>query len=637
MLKKMIQNSPQFLIRYRSWLNAAFQAGLIFLSLLLAWLLRFDFSLPDRLLLFSAAPILIVIRLAPIAYFGLLHGWWRYTGVRDALDIFRAVASGSALFWLVLRFAFGISSFPRSIYFLEALLTACLLSGVRVSSRLLAQSALGNFRVSKHVILIGAGSAAEMIIRETMLPDSGYTAVACVDDDPSKLGIRLHGVPVVGRVDQLPALLSSYPADHVLITVRSATGPQMEKFVEVCQQARVSFKTVPALRDILSGHVSINQVRDVNLDDLLGREPARIDLDSVRKQIEGRAVMVTGGAGSIGSELCRQILNYHPASLICVDQSETGMFFLRLELAQHPAGGCATYCVADVADSDRMRRLLIEHGVQIVFHAAAYKHVPIMEVNVDEAVRNNVFALLNLLDAATDAGCESFILISSDKAVNPTSVMGATKRICELILFSRPANGMRCVSVRFGNVLGSSGSVVPVLKQQLRENQPLTITHPGIRRFFMVTREAVALVLQAFAIGASGDILVLDMGDPVEILALARTLIRLSGKPEHSVQIQFTGLREGEKLEEELFYSSEDVRPTACDRIKCTRGTHDGWLMLQQRLEELRAILLLDSASAIREKIREIVPEYSYSATAGSESDSQKTLLAVPMAVGRRI
>src|SRR6266851_3987550 len=305
MLKKMIQNSPPFLIRYRSWLNAAFQAGLIFLSLLLACLLRFDFSLPDRLLLFSAAPILIVIRLAPIAYFGLLHGWWRYTGVRDALDIFKAVASGSALFWLALRFALGITSFPRSIYFLEALLTACLLAGVRVGSRLLAQSALGNFRVSKHVILIGAGSAAEMIIRETMLPDSGYTAVACVDDDPSKLGIRLHGVPVVGRVDQLPALLSSYPADHVLITVRSATGPQMEKFVEVCQQARVSFKTVPALRDILSGHVSINQVRDVNLDDLLGREPACIDLDSVRKQIEGRAVMVTGGAGSIGSELCR--------------------------------------------------------------------------------------------------------------------------------------------------------------------------------------------------------------------------------------------------------------------------------------------------------------------------------------------
>jgi FlaA1/EpsC-like NDP-sugar epimerase len=475
-----------------------------------------------------------------------------------------------------------------------------------------------------------------MIIRETLQPGSGYTAVACFDDDRSKLGIKLHGVPVVGRVDQLPALLSSYPADLVLITVRTATGPQMEKFVDVCQQANVSFKTVPAFSDIVSGHVSINQVRDVNLDDLLGREPARIDLDSVRHQIEGRSVMVTGGAGSIGSELCRQILNYHPARLICVDQSETGMFFLGLELAQHPAGGCVTYCVADVADSDRMRRLLIEHGVQIVFHAAAYKHVPIMEVNVDEAVRNNVFALLNLLDAATDAGCESFILISSDKAVNPTSVMGATKRICELILFSRPANGMRCVSVRFGNVLGSSGSVVPVFKQQLRENQPLTITHPGIRRFFMVTREAVALVLQAFVIGRSGDILVLDMGAPVEILGLARTLIRLSGKPEHSVPIQFTGLREGEKLEEELFYSSEDVLPTACDRIKCTRAMHDGWPVLQQRLEELRAILPLDSASAIREKIREIVPEYSYTAAAASENDSQKTVLAVPMAVGRR-
>jgi FlaA1/EpsC-like NDP-sugar epimerase len=259
-----------------------------------------------------------------------------------------------------------------------------------------------------------------------------------------------------------------------------------------------------------------------------------------------------------------------------------------------------------------------------------------MEMNVDEAVRNNVFRLLSLLDAATDAGCESFIQISSDKAVNPTSVMGATKRICELILFSRPANGMRCVSVRFGNVLGSSGSVVPVLKQQLPDNQPLTITHPEIRRFFMVTREAVALVLQAFAIGGNGDILVLDMGKPVSILGLARTLIRLSGKSEHSVQIQFTGLREGEKLNEELFYPGEDVHATPCDRIKRTRSAQDGWSVLPRRLEELRANLTLASGETIREKIKEIVPEYSYSAPAGCENGARQTKLAVPMAVGRR-
>jgi len=636
MLKKLIRNTSNMVIRYRSWLNAFFQAGLIFLSLLLAWLLRFDFTLPDRLLLFSAAPLLIVIRLAPIAYFRLLHGWWRYTGVRDAVDILKAVVSGTALYWLILRFALGVNSFPRSIYLLEALLTTCLLAGVRLFFRLVAEPARRRPSDSKRVILIGAGFAAQMIIRETMRPDSGYTAVACVDDDASKLGIKVQGVPVVGRVAQLPALLPSYAADLVLIAVPTATGQQMQRFVEVCQQAQTPFKTVPALRDILSGQVSIDQVRDVNLDDLLGREPARIDLDSVRKQIEGRAVMVTGGAGSIGSELCRQILNYHPARLICVDQSETGVFFLRLDLSRHQNGACVTYCVADVADSDRMRRLFMEHEIQIVFHAAAYKHVPIMEINVDEALRNNVFAMLNLLDAATAAGCASFILISSDKAVNPTSVMGATKRICELILFSRPANGMRCVSVRFGNVLGSSGSVVPVLKQQLRDNQPLTITHPEIRRFFMVTSEAVGLVLQAFAIGGNGDILVLDMGEPVSILGLARTLIRLSGKPEHSVRIQFTGLREGEKLEEELFYSNEDVHPTACDRIKRTRSAQDGWSLLHQRLEELRVNLALDSAAAIRDKIKEIVPEYSYSAAAGSENDSRQTMLAIPMAVGRR-
>ncbi len=636
MLKNLVPNTLPILIRYRSWLIAVFQAGIIFLSLVLAWLLRFDFNLPDQSLLFSVAPVLILVRLAAIARFGLFHGWWRYTGVKDAIEILKAVLTGSAAFCVILHYGFRTASFPRSIYFLEALLTACLLAGVRLLSRLLAEPARRNLSGSKRVLLIGAGFAAQMIIRETMRPDSGYTVVACVDDDVSKLGIKLHGVPVVGRVEQLPALLSSYAADQVLIAVPTATGRQMQRFVEVCQQAQVTFKTVPALRDILAGQVSINQVRDVNLDDLLGREPARIDLDSVRKQIEGRAVMVTGAAGSIGSELCRQILNYHPAKLICVDQSETGVFFLRLDLTQHQNGACLTYCVADVADSDRMRRLFTEHEIQIVFHAAAYKHVPIMEMNVDEAVRNNVFALLNLLDAATDAGCASFILISSDKAVNPTSVMGATKRICELILLSRPANAMRCVSVRFGNVLGSSGSVVPVFKQQLRDNQPLTITHPEIRRFFMVTREAVALVLQAFVIGGNGDILVLDMGEPVNILGLARTLIRLSGKSEHSVQIQFTGLREGEKLEEELFYSSEDVHPTACDRIKRARSTQDGWSLLQRRLEELRANLSLDSTAAIREKIKEIVPEYSYPAPAGSENDPRQTMLAVPMAVGRR-
>jgi FlaA1/EpsC-like NDP-sugar epimerase len=294
-----------------------------------------------------------------------------------------------------------------------------------------------------------------------------------------------------------------------------------------------------------------------------------------------------------------------------LDQSETGLFFLRLGLIQHKNGSQVVFRVADVCDSERVAALLSEFSPEIIFHTAAYKHVPMMESNVQEAVKNNVLALVGLLDLAAEAGCKAFVLISSDKAVNPTNVMGATKRICELIISSRPPNGMRCVSVRFGNVLGSSGSVIPVLRQQLRDHQPLTITHPEIKRFFMITPEAVALVLQAFVIGEHGDILVLDMGESVRILDLARSLIRLSGKFEHDVPIQFTGLRDGEKLEEELFYNHETVLPTSCGKVKRTSGTLKDWPGLCRQLEELRVSMTMDGAAPIRAKIKEIVPEYS--------------------------
>jgi len=386
----------------------------------------------------------------------------------------------------------------------------------------------------------------------------------------------------------------------------------MQRFVGICEQAGVRFKTVPALRDIITGHGSIREFRDVNLEDLLGRDAVEIDLRSVREQINGRVVMVTGAAGSIGSELCRQILEYDPAALLCLDQSETGIFYLQQELSKLNAGSPTVFCVADVGDYERMHKVFAEHTPEIVFHAAAYKHVPVMERNVQEAVKNNVFALLNLLEIAEGSGCESFVVISSDKAVNPTSIMGATKRVNELIISCRPANGMRCVSVRFGNVLGSSGSVVPVFQEQLRTSHTLTITHPEIKRFFMTGHEAVSLVLQAFAIGGHGDTLVLDMGEPVRILDLARTLIRLSGKSEREVGIEFTGLREGEKLTEELFYATEEVHPTTFEKIKRTRSPLDGWSKLQRHLDELRTSMGVDGAEPVRRKIKEIVPEYSY-------------------------
>jgi FlaA1/EpsC-like NDP-sugar epimerase len=607
----MTHKMPQLLLRYRPWFIAVFQACLIICSLVLAWLLRFDFTLPYRSVLALSIPILVLTRLGAMAYFGLLRGWWRYVGIRDSVDILKAVVSGSVLFWFIMRLALRAAAFPRTIYILEALLTAGLLAGVRLLSRALAESVKENISSCKRVILIGAGSAAHTIIREIRRPDSRYVTVGCLDDDRSKLGIRIDNVRVLGTVDQLPDVLSSEPADEVLIAVPSATGSQMRRFVEICNRANISFRTVPALKDIIAGQVTVSQLREVSLEDLLGREPVQIDLDAVRRQIAGRTVLVTGAAGSIGSELCRQILDYGPTRLICLDQSETGLFFLRLNLIQHKNGSQLVFRVADICDSERVSALLSEFTPEIIFHAAAYKHVPMMESNVQEAVKNNVLALVGLLDLAAEAGCKSFVLVSSDKAVNPTNVMGATKRICELIISSRPPNGMRCVSVRFGNVLGSSGSVIPVLKRQLRDHQPLTITHPDIKRFFMITPEAVALVLQAFAIGNHGDILVLDMGESVRILDLARSLIRLSGKFEHDVQIQFTGLRDGEKLEEELFYSHERVLPTSCGKIKRTIGTLKDWPELCRQLDELRASMSVDGVAPIRAKIKEIVPEYS--------------------------
>jgi FlaA1/EpsC-like NDP-sugar epimerase len=599
------------LLLHRRALIAFFQISLVCFSLLAAWLLRFDFSLPYRSLLITAMPILVLIRLGAMAYFGLLRGWWKYAGVRDGIDILKAVGAGTVLFWVIMRLVLRATAFPRTVFVLEALLTAGLLVGVRLLSRVVAESVRDNLSSSKRVIVIGAGSAAEIILREIRRPGSGYAPVGCLDDNRSKLGVRINNVPVLGTVDQLTDLISSAPVDEVLIAVPSATGQQMRRFVEICNQANVSFRTVPALKDIIAGQVIVNQLREVSLEDLLGREPVQIDLESVRKAIAGRTVVVTGAAGSIGSELCRQILDYSPARLICLDQSETGLFFLRLDLIRHKNGSQLVFRVVDICDTERVRALLSEFTPEIIFHAAAYKHVPMMESNVQEAVKNNVLALVGLLDLAAEAGCKGFVLISSDKAVNPTNVMGATKRICELVISSRPPNGMRCVSVRFGNVLGSSGSVIPVLKQQLCNHQPLTITHPEIKRFFMITAEAVALVLQAFAIGGHGDILVLDMGESVRILDLARSLIRLSGKFEHDVQIQFTGLRDGEKLEEELFYSHEKVLPTSCDKIKRTTGTLKDWPGLCRQLEELRLSMSVDGVVPIRTKIKEIVPEYS--------------------------
>jgi FlaA1/EpsC-like NDP-sugar epimerase len=600
------------LLRNNAWFVGGLQAVVIFCSLVLAWFLRFDFTLPDRRLLFTGACLLILIRMSAIAAFGLLHGWWRYTGLSDALDVLKAVFSGSVVFVLAMRYLFGVTGFPRAIFVLEAVLTAAMLINVRMFSRVLAESIRQDINASNRVLLVGAGIGAQTVVREIQRPGSDYTPIGYVDDDRSKLDLNIEGIRVLGTVDQIPELVDIHAVDEVLIAVPSATSLQMRRFVEACERSTVKFRTVPALRDVIAQRVSISDFRDVNVDDLLGRDPVEMDLQSVHCAIHGRSVLVTGAAGSIGSELCRQILEHEPQVLVCVDQDETGMFYLNRELSPRRGNTILRCHVADVADSKEMGHIFRESRPEATFHAAAYKHVPLMELNVSGAVQNNVFGLMSLLSVASESECKTFILISSDKAVNPSSVMGATKRIGELIIAHQPTNGMRCLSVRFGNVLGSSGSVIPVLQQQLRKNEPLTVTHPEMKRFFMTIREAVSLVLQASVIGEKGDTIVLDMGRAVPILELVQTLVRLSGKTEQQVTIKFTGLREGEKLVEELFYRNEEVCQTSFPKIKRARGPLHDWLALAHKLENLEATLFLNGSRSVRARIKEIVPEYSY-------------------------
>ena len=611
------------LLRKNAWFVGGLQAILIFISLLVAWFLRFDFTLPHRPLLFSAACVLILIRMIAIAAFGLLHGWWRYTGLSDTLDCLKAVFLGSVVFVLTFRYGLGVTGFPRTVFVLEPVLTAGMLIGVRMFSRVLAESVRQDLNDSTRVLLVGAGVGAQTVVRELRRPGNELAPLGYVDDDPSKLGLIIEGIPVLGTLDELAAVIESHPVDEVLIAVPSATSQQMQRFVELCEAAHVKFRTVPALRDVIAQRVSLSDFREVDVEDLLGRDPVEIDTQSVRSAICGRSVLVTGAAGSIGSELCRQILEHQPSILACIDQDETAMFYLNNELSSR-CGNTVLHChIANVGDRREMEHIFRERHPEAVFHAAAYKHVPLMEVNVSQAVQNNVFGLLSLLSVATENQCGTFILVSSDKAVNPSSVMGATKRVCELIIAHQPANGMRCLSVRFGNVLGSNGSVIPVLQQQLRKNEPLTVTHPEMKRFFMTIREAVSLLLQASVIGETGDTLVLDMGHPVPILELVRTLITLSGRNEEQVKIEFTGLRDGEKLVEELFYHYEEVGQTSFPKIKRARGPLQDWTTLSARLEALESTLFLNGAGIVRTRVKDIVPEYSYLSDNESPLDRQ--------------
>lgn len=579
-------------------------------SFALAWSISFHSTFPQWDLVLVAAPILVLVRWMAISSYKLAHGHWLYTGIGDLKALVWAVLVGSVLFVTGLRIAGQASTMPVSFYFVEGALTFLLSVCLGVNARLiLLASDAKRSHTKTPVLIVGAGSAAVQLLRA--LRGTSYRAVGMVDDDRLKQRLRFAGVPVVGKIDQLPALALRYEPAEVLIAIPSATGAEMTRITDACTRAALPFRAVPSLSDLVDGRVTISEFRKVNLDDLLGREPVQMVSETVRAKLKGRVVMVTGAAGSIGSELCKQIVRYQPKKLICVDQAETPLF----NLQQHTLASSnveIVYSVADFTRSDRMRQLLLDHHVMVILHAAAYKHVPMTEMNPDEGLQNNVFGLQDLVDTADECGCEDFLLISTDKAVKPSSLMGCTKRIGEMIVGSRASSSMRCISVRFGNVLGSQGSVIPLFQEQIRTRKCITITHPEMTRYFMTIPEAVSLVLQAFTVGEHGNILVLDMGEPVRIVELAKTLIRISGSKENEVRIVYTGMRPGEKLNEELFYDSEVRLPTAVTKVMRARGFMPEPHVLRRRLHELQLLPPYQNADLIRHKIKQIVPEYEW-------------------------
>ena len=598
------------LVKWQQGLVLVVDSTLVCVSLIACWFLRYELAFPHRRILLAAIPVLVAARIAAMYRYRVAHPISQYMGPGDVKDLAKAVALSSAAFFVVVRVVLGMRAFPYSVYFFEALLFLLLFIALRTAVHSIVQRrATRKLGDPVPVLIVGGGAGGTLLLQA--MKQTQYVAVGFVDDDPSKQKLKIGGVSVLGRVEDLPVLARKHEAKQILIAIPSATGTQMFHITDACRRAGLSFRAVPSLASLVGGSRQIAELQDVKLDDLLGRDPVPAESNWEHSALRGRVVMVTGAAGSIGAELCTQILRCHPAKLICLDQAETPLFHLQKKLHAHSEVETA-FVVADITDHQSIRHHLLRYGVDAIFHAAAYKHVPLSETNSYEALKNNVFGLLDLLECAEKCGCDDFVLISTDKAVKPSSVMGCTKRLGELIVGSKPFSRMRCVSVRFGNVLGSQGSVVPIFQEQIRSGAPITVTHPQMTRYFMTIPEAAYLVVQAFTVGNHGDILVLDMGKAVHIVDLAKTLIRILGKSEDEVTIQYTGMRPGEKLHEELFYDTETPEPTSVVKVKYAKCCPPAWSQLSRQLRELRECSIAQNSDQIREKFRQIIPEYEW-------------------------
>ena len=597
------------------------------ISLLLSFLFTKNMQI-NREWLFGHFPMLLAvclpIKLIIFGIFKQYRGWWRYVGITDLFGI--AGASWASTLVIYLLFTLGIlntlarpflasfSEISQAIFLLDMFGTMFLLAGARMAVRLYHEE----FRTvegtsAKKMLIVGAGNAGEALVREILrMKVAEYDIVGFADDAAEKHGSHIHGIFVLGGISDIAKICESKNVDEIAIAIPSANRAELRRIVQICEGTKTHFRTVPSITDIASGKLMVSQTRDVDINDLLGRDSVELDIDMIKNFLSDKVILVTGAGGSIGSEMCRQVCEFKPKKLLLIEQAENALFLIGRELLAKFPSLDIEQIVCDIADKERVEQVFNDYNPEVVIHAAAHKHVPMMEMNPGEAVKNNVIGTRTVADASDKFGSKNFVMISTDKAVNPTSIMGSTKRVAEMYIQDlNKTSKTDFVTVRFGNVLGSNGSVVPIFKQQIENGGPVTVTHPEMTRYFMTIPEASQLVLQTATMGKGGEIFVLDMGEPVKIVDLARELITLSGfRPGEDIEIKFSGIRPGEKLFEELSIEGEDMSNTKHPKIGI-------WQNIIMERESLRAKIqsLLEAAPTqdhkkIVAKIKEIVPEY---------------------------
>jgi FlaA1/EpsC-like NDP-sugar epimerase len=633
---------------------------IVCLALGLAYAIRFEGAPPRDYVkqLLLVLPYVVLLRLGLMTAFGVYRLVWRYVSLRDLPRILASILAGSIVL-VVARYAvvpvfqaIGLplnplfARVPYGVMAAELLLTAGGTIAARALWRLITEAAKRHTTATARplmkrgrALLIGAGSAGVMVAREVSTrPDMSFEVVGFVDDDPRKQGTLIHGYKVVGGTDRIAEFAEALQADLAVISMASAPAASIRRIVELAKAAGLKVQIIPGLYEILSWRVSISKIRDVAIEDLLGRAPVHLDEEVISTFLTNKVVMVTGAGGSIGSEMCRQVCRYRPARLLLVDQAENPLFHIHRELLRTFPEVPLELCVGNVVDRDRLRQIMAQHRPAVVFHAAAHKHVPLMELNPGEAIRNNVIGSRNVAELSHELKVDAFVMISTDKAVNPTSVMGATKRLAEMYVQALSTTSRtRFLTVRFGNVLGSEGSVVPLFKEQIARGGPVTVTHPEMKRYFMTIPEASQLVLEASAMGKGGEILVLEMGEPILIVNLARDLIRLSGyRPDEDIKIEFTGMRPGEKLYEEIHLSEENAGKTKHPRIWIGKCQVPSLPAVRTLIDDLVTRVSNSNPDQLRAELRAIVPDYTPSgngqplaAVAGAAGTSQP---AVPAA-----